>query len=204
MTLTFDAATHTYRCDGIIMPSVTQVMKAAGLGQPYGHVDADTLERAADRGRLVHWACAEIDSGRQVDPVWIEGAEGYIAAYRLFARETGYRSDATEEYVCHARLGYAGQLDMRGWMHGRRIICDRKATASLHRDTAVQCAGYELAAHQHIRGLYGLWLRPNGTYQLRRYYDSRTEQVFLAALTLYRDPNNETAWEVIRQWNQHR
>ena len=46
---------HIYLVDGIIVPSVTQILKKR-FGGMYSHVDPDTLKRAAEAGTNLHEA----------------------------------------------------------------------------------------------------------------------------------------------------
>ena len=54
-TLEYDDDTHTYICDGCIVPSVTQILETK-FGNKYDRVDSQTLKRAADRGTAIHKA----------------------------------------------------------------------------------------------------------------------------------------------------
>lgn len=52
--LQFDEPTHTYTLDGKELISVTQLLKKHGLSQDFSFVAPDVLERAANRGTLIH------------------------------------------------------------------------------------------------------------------------------------------------------
>lgn len=45
--------THTYIYDGVILPSITQMLKSK-FGNKYNGVDKRVLKRAADKGTEVH------------------------------------------------------------------------------------------------------------------------------------------------------
>ena len=47
--------THTYLVDGIIVPSITQILKIK-FGKKYEGIDKDVLKRAANKGTAVHEA----------------------------------------------------------------------------------------------------------------------------------------------------
>lgn len=47
--------THTYLVDGVIVPSITQILKIK-FGNKYEGIDKDILKRAADKGTAVHEA----------------------------------------------------------------------------------------------------------------------------------------------------
>ena len=48
---------HIYLVDGVITPSVTEIMKLK-FGNMYAGVDRQTLEEAAEKGTAVHEAIA--------------------------------------------------------------------------------------------------------------------------------------------------
>lgn len=52
-TLEYDDESHTYLCDGLIVPSVTEVIREY-LGSKYDGVPADVLAEAARKGTLLH------------------------------------------------------------------------------------------------------------------------------------------------------
>ena len=54
-TLEFDEETHTYLVDGIIVPSVTQLLKDQ-FQHKYDGVPEEVLKRASQRGTEVHEA----------------------------------------------------------------------------------------------------------------------------------------------------
>lgn len=57
-TLEYDDETHTYIVDGVIVPSVTQLLNVK-FGNKYDHVNRDTLKRAAEHGTAIHKAIEE-------------------------------------------------------------------------------------------------------------------------------------------------
>ena len=54
-TLEYIDDIHTYLVDGVIVPSVTQILKLK-FGNKYDHVSHQTLQRAAEKGTEVHEA----------------------------------------------------------------------------------------------------------------------------------------------------
>lgn len=54
-TLEFFEDTHTYLCDGIIIPSITQILKTK-FGNKYDFVKKSKLDEAAEKGTAVHEA----------------------------------------------------------------------------------------------------------------------------------------------------
>lgn len=54
-TLEYYDDEHVYICDGIIVPSITQILKLK-FGGKYDHVNRQTLQRSAEKGTEVHSA----------------------------------------------------------------------------------------------------------------------------------------------------
>ena len=54
-SLEFEDETHTYICDGIIVPSITQALKFK-FKNKYAGIDKDTLQRASEKGTEMHEA----------------------------------------------------------------------------------------------------------------------------------------------------
>ena len=83
---TFLAERHIYEYEGVVVPSVTQVLTLAGI-HDVSHVPLHYLERAAGIGSAVHQACEYLDEGKldleSVDSLIV----GYVLAYR--ALQTG-------------------------------------------------------------------------------------------------------------------
>jgi len=110
----FDAATHTYRVDGVEVPSVTQVLEAVGLID-YSHIPWANRQMALERGRAVHEAIAlDLEGDLDEDSAEEAGILGYLEAARAARAALGILAPlAHEERVYHRQLGYAGTLDLR-------------------------------------------------------------------------------------------
>lgn len=182
MTLKFDAERHEYKWHGRVVPGVTSVLSEAGLLN-FGNADDDTLERARERGRIVHKLCELDDKDELVEESVDPALAGYLDAWRRFRRETNFTSAHTEHQVFHKIYGYAGTFDDEGSLRGFDALLDKK-TGTPQRATGPQTAAYEAARGKHRRR-WGLHLNADGTYQLRPYTESRDITVFLAALTLH-------------------
>ena len=75
--LTFDPDSHTYKYDGGIVPSVTQVIGEYIKGRRWcvniftsEWVERDMLEAGGDRGTAIHTACGFLINGH--DLIWEE------------------------------------------------------------------------------------------------------------------------------------
>lgn len=58
--------THTYLVDGILVPSITQILKVK-FGNKYAGIDKEILNRAAEKGTMVHEAIEKLCKTGEVD-----------------------------------------------------------------------------------------------------------------------------------------
>lgn len=160
--LEFDEDTHTYIYDGVILPSVTQLLKKQFPDKYAGVTDA-VLKRAAERGTQAHKAieiyCTKGDDDGSAE----------VRNYRFLEKNYGFKAifnevpivifDADNNPLC------AGRLDMILTLESGEIaIADIKTTATLDKDyLAYQLNLYRLGAHQcyniDAERLYGLHIR---------------------------------------------
>ena len=111
--LAFDAETHTYRLDGRVLPSVTQILKGAGLIDATWYTD-----ESRTRGSYVH---AAIEMGDDLDldtldPVLVP----YVQAWQTFLTQTGACGFVKEQRIVDQTVGYAGTFDALLVLPGQR------------------------------------------------------------------------------------
>jgi hypothetical protein len=181
--LKYDPVQHRYSVDGVVVPSVTQVL--APLSD-YRRVRPDVLDAARHLGTAVHTACDLDDRGtldeRSVQPV----LRGFLAGWRLFCAEHHAVWSAIEQCVYHPALGYAGRLDRLGTVDGVPTVVDLKTSARLSPAVGPQLAAYAKALPEPGPGIRRLavQLRPDGRYTQREYADPMDWAVFASLLTL--------------------
>lgn len=193
----FDEVTHRYTVDGQTIPSVTQVLRAAGLVD-YGDIPEPVLKYAAERSVAVHLACEYFDQD-DLDPDSLDPeVMPYVAAWRSFRLR--YPGDIL---ACEQR--HLGNLN--GFHYGmtldrlvnfvthkreRLAILDIKCTRKIHPWNGVQLAGYAIGMTtsgtvakrlSHYRRLL-VQLKPDATYQLHECEDANDGEVFAAALRI--------------------
>ena len=173
----FDDATHTYTVDGVVVPSVTQVLTAAGM------VDSRWFNQdARDRGRTVTVAIELHSKGELVTVPG--GYEGYVEAWVKFLADTGFVPRHVEKPVFNDIYGYAGTPDVEGHVPGakRRLIVDVKTGCDAPH-YPIQTAGYGMIyARTHDR--WCVFLEKNGTYSIRQHTNPHDYDVFIAALKI--------------------
>jgi hypothetical protein len=185
----FDAETHTYTVDGVIIPGVTAIIgQALGL---YDGVPSEILERASKRGIAVHAITEAADRlGTEIivtsnsdDPF----VSGCIGGWYQFLEDHRPHCLVIEHRVYHPTYGYCGTIDRVAVIGGEAGVLDIKTTSELHPETGVQLAAYLEAAKLEFPQLTKRWavqLKPDGTYTFHEYTNERDLATFLACLQI--------------------
>ena len=136
---------HIYLVDGIVVPSITQILKHR-FGKKYDFVNSDVLKKAADKGTAVHEAIE----------MWCrEGIPSDLPEVRNFEflkKKYGFEVVENEVPVILERDGEpiaAGRLDLVLKMDGHIGGADIKRTSSLDKEyVAYQLNLYRIAYRQ--------------------------------------------------------
>lgn len=193
--LTFDPGPHRYALDGVHVPGVTDLLKAA---LNFAQVPPEVLAAACERGTTVH-RVVELDAQGRLDEDTVDDrVRGHFAQWRLFRRQTGFQVIATEARVHSARFGFAGTLDLLGRFPGDPpnvyALPDLKTCALAPATVGPQSAAYETAAREcglvpltaRVRR-FSLRLNPSlPSYRLDPLTDGRDWAVFSSIVTLWR------------------
>lgn len=186
----FDETSHVYRVDGIVYPSVTQILESAGLPE-LSRVPADILEWKRDLGSKVHRAIEFLDDDDLNFDTLLPEWRPYIESYQKFKRESGFEPLAAEEPVFHPVYKYPGKPDRIGILNGKISLIDYKTGLIDLKSVGPQTAAYSEAWNHdckigdNIRKRYALKLSKDGTYKLIECKNPNDFNVFLAALSLY-------------------
>lgn len=185
--LTFNEARHEYRLDGMVVPSVTQILKPL---TDYSRINPDALERARQQGVAIH-KTVELDVAAQLDedalPEWLRP---YLSAWRSFGASTEFRAIGAELRIGHPTARYAGTPDLI-CVAGKEVwLIDVKRSLYAGRAIGLQTAGYARLWHAYpanrkINRRFALVLR-DATYRLEEFKDPHDDAVFLAALTMHK------------------
>ena len=172
---------HEYRIDGTQVPSVTTILRAAGL-----YNDSFFTVDSRDRGIYVHKACLYYLQDDLDDRIILDEYRGHIEAFKKFMAEAD----------CKPHLGlceipwfseiwlFGGTIDMPCVINGKESIIDIKSGAESP-TTGIQLAAYGMLYDVPSANRYGLHLKANGQYKLIPYTDRNDIKIFNAALTLY-------------------
>ena len=153
--------THTYIYDGVVLPSITQILKVK-FGNKYDYVPKDTLERASQQGTTVHKAIEDFERHG------IESEVKELRNYKFLKKAYGFRCIDNEVPVVLFDEGEAvacGRLDLVLMDAEDKIgLGDIKRTSTLDKNyLAYQLNMYRIAYQQcynvNIEFLRGLHLR---------------------------------------------
>ena len=176
--LSFDPEKHVYSVDGVVFPSVTQIVSRVIPRQHY----AD--EWYLRRGSMVHKAVAMMLHGTldfdSVDP----RIAGYVkAAARAVSENAGdFAKDMEVEMACHHPvLRYAGTYD---FLFGSSLW-DWKTGDDPQ--TEIQLGGYVamVEPRRTVKSCSAVELHDDGTYSMKTYKPARCKALFMAALSIY-------------------
>ena len=160
-TVEYDDDTHTYLVDGVIVPSVTQVLNEK-FGGKYAQVNPGTLERAANRGTAIHKAIEDYCKG---DEELLEIKE--VRNFNFLKKIYEFNVIDNETPIVISRAGapiVAGRLDLVLGIHGVTALADIKTVSALDKEyLAYQLNLYRIGYMQsygaEIKELYGVHLR---------------------------------------------
>ncbi len=145
-TASFDPGEHVYTADGVVVPSVTQVLTSVGKRPDLSRVDPEVLEAKRALGTLVHEACMVIAAGDDLDWEALGLGEPYARAFKKFLVDTRMKVEHMEWHtVCEVDgIRYGMKLDIAGLLHGRPAVGEIKTTASVEKWWRLQTAAYKL------------------------------------------------------------
>lgn len=187
MTLEFNEEKHEYRLNGVVLPSVTQIIKPL---YSYDGISSAILEYAAGRGRAVHkavelWSQNTLDD-TTIDPVIVP----YLEAWKKFALEKCFIVTASEQHLAHPHMKYAGTPDAEGLINKEEWLVDIKAVAELHASVGVQLAAYAALIGKPSIRRAAVQLKPDGKYIFQEYKNKSDWPVFVSCLTVHNFRSN--------------
>lgn len=147
---------HIYLVDGIIVPSVTQILEKI-FPDKYKDVPKEILKRKASYGSAMHKYIEQYEKGIITTSLnYIQGA----SFNQYIKLKDKYNIEVLEqEQIVHYRLIYAGTFDMIAKVNGKKYLIDIKTTAKLDKEyLSWQLSLYEKAKGEQFDGLACIWL----------------------------------------------
>lgn len=184
-TLEYDDDTHTYIVDGVIVPSITQMLSVK-FGNKYAGINKATLERAANRGTRIHKAIENFCK------TWEEDGTKEVHNFKFLAEYHALNPHVNEIPIILYRFTKpiaAGRLDIVADINGDTVIADIKTTSVLDKEyLAYQLNLYRIGYIQSygasVKGLYGIHLK-----------DDKRKLVNIPV-------NEALAWEIVDEYER--
>lgn len=142
--LEFDEEEHIYICDGIIVPSVSTILKSHF--DDYAKVSLSVLEQAREKGTALHEAIEIYETtGKESD---LKEFKNYLFLKKHF-KIKNISNEIPIIYEEHGRVLFAGQLDQIIEIDGELGINDFKRVSSPNKEKiAYQVNLYKLGFEQ--------------------------------------------------------
>lgn len=186
--LEFEEENHIYRLNGIIIPSVSNILEPLSRAK-YSRVDERTLDRAAERGTSVHDSIENFIKYGVVDvnPEY----RGYFNGFHEWWEKTKPVPVGSELRVYHKVMQYGGTIDLLAYIDDELTLIDFKSTYSLiDMICGVQLEGYAQALESHgikVAKKMILHLKKDGVCKPHEYFaaDPLRWRVFYSLKCLY-------------------
>jgi hypothetical protein len=154
---------HTYIFNGVILPSITQILKVK-FGNKYLGVSNSTLERAANLGTEVHKAIEDYET-KGIENIELKELRNYVFLkvrnnFKCLKNEVPIVLFLDDKPVA------AGRVDLILEQNGQVGIADIKRTSTFDKEyvayqTNLYRIGYQQTYGEDISSLRGLHLRDN-------------------------------------------
>lgn len=146
----FRESDHSYWLGEKKLISVTQLLKKHGLSTDYSGINPDVLQRAADKGNIVHKEIEEYIKNSEI------GFTYELTDYIKIAYELGFVADDSEVIlpcgdIPDSEIGdcfLAGTTDLIGFIGGEAVLADIKTTAK----PDIKACAWQLSLYEHLYG----------------------------------------------------
>ncbi len=178
--LKFDDEHHIYRLDGVIIPSVSNIMEPLSEAK-YAGISERTLAKAAEKGTSVHNSIENfIKFGiEDVNPEH----RGFFDGFLKWWEKDQPVLVGSECRVYHRILQYGGTVDLLAYIRGKLTLVDFKSTYALSDMTC----GVQLEAYAQALASHGIHVEQKKILQLKK-DGNNSERSYQA--------NDPTRWRV--------
>jgi hypothetical protein len=146
MSLTYSPEDHIYRYNGIIVPSVNQILDAEGILPSFDFPNAEFYRL---RGEYVHDAIKMHFYGK-LDEESLEGdVEAFFNGFRKFMDENPVSPEEVEKPLYSEKWGFTGTPDM--W--DTKAIYDWKCSKNTYAHYLLTMAGYKILIEENYKHL---------------------------------------------------
>lgn len=155
----FNQEEHTYSLNGIALKGITGMIKSQLFPDMYKDIPQWILDRAAERGTMVHESIELFDAGFEPKDTTLE-----LESYKRIKRENELTTLANE-YIVTDREHFASAIDLVLCKGDDVILADIKTTYTLDKEyvrwqLSIYAYLFELQNPElKVSKLYALWLR---------------------------------------------
>lgn len=151
---------HIYLLDGVIVPSVSEILHFI-FPNKYTGIDKEILNKKAEYGSKVHEAIECLEQSKDLPTLDIN--QEFSLKQYLRLKEKYSIEVQVQEQMIHFKNNYAGRFDMIATINNELCLCDIKTTATLDEEyLSWQLSFYELAFKSmygtSFEKLYAVWL----------------------------------------------
>lgn len=147
---------HIYLKDGIIVPSVSEILHFI-FSDKYKNVDKEILNKKAEYGSTIHKAIECIENNEELPQLGFIQEES-IKQYLKLKKKYNIEVLEQEQMVSY-EYDYCGRFDMTANISNNYSLADIKTTAELDKEyLSWQLSFYELASEKTFDKFYVIWL----------------------------------------------
>lgn len=142
MSLVFNEQDHTYKLNGVLIPSVSTLLDPL---YDFRFVSQENLEKARKKGKAIHRTIELYEKGTLDQDTLHPFLASCLKQWIDFKQVMGYVASISEHMVHSDQFGYAGTLDGGGKMGDFEMLLDVKS-GSKYEPHKLQTMGYKIAA----------------------------------------------------------
>ena len=188
MEVEFIEQGHIYLVDGVITPSVSDILKFL-FPKKYANIPESILKAKSEFGTHIHEAIEAYEKGKE--PCLTDMERVTFNQYLKLKEEYQIKPITMEEIV-HYEDRFAGRLDMTAYVLDEESLIDTKTTAKLDIESLEwQLGMYQLAKGKKYKKCYCLWLPKKDLGQLVE-IKPKTEEEILEVLERYGEATKVT------------
>lgn len=190
--LEFIEEEHIYLYDGVIIPSVSEILHFI-FPDKYKNVDLKILNKKAEYGSKVHETIECLEQNKtlpEIDNI----QEFSINQYKRLKDKYNIKVQVQEQMINY-KNDYAGRFDMIATINDELCLCDIKTTSELDKEyLSWQLSFYELAFMNmygtKFEKLYAIWL-PKKRYGELVEIKRKTLNEMLEVIRKYKESRKE-------------
>lgn len=165
---------HLYLRNGIIVPSVSEILRFI-FPDKYSGIPQHILESKAEFGTHIHEAIEDYEADRELRLTPLEE----ITFNQYLKLKDEYEIDPiVQEEIISYEYEYCGRLDMIAYVKGIESLIDVKTTSKLdYESLAWQLGMYQLGKGKTYAKSYCLWLPKNNLGKLVEIVPKKKEEI---------------------------